>query len=279
MTDPFRQILTLALLSSCVLPSLVLADDCEHEKDLSFTVDASGIQSLDIDVGAGYLRVRGDENARQVQVDARACADSARRLEGLDLVFEQDNGKLRIESREASFTGFSLSGSRYARINIDLVVPAATQVSIDDDSGEITVANVNEGLQIKDDSGSIALENIGGDVRIEDGSGNIEVLAVTGNVDIDDDSGNIRISDVRGSVRVRDNSGSIRIDQVSGDVDIPDDGSGSITISNVGGSVRIDNDGSGNIDVFDVEGDFTARNTGSGGVDYSRIGGKVDVRE
>lgn len=251
----------IAVMMSPLTSPLTLAQDCRHEKDLSFSVDADGIKQILLDVGAGYLRISGDENATQIQVNARACANPKERLEGLDLEHRQRTGELQIETTAEAFVGFNLIGSNYARIDMDIVIPQSMALSIEDGSGDIDI------------------RNLVGNVQINDGSGSIELTAIEGDIDINDGSGDIQVVDVTGSARVTDGSGDISIRQITGDVVIPDDGSGSVRIDDVGGNVLIENDGSGSIRVDNVEGDFTALDTGSGSVNYGGIGGRVEVRD
>jgi hypothetical protein len=253
----FASITFIALLAS----PLALAQDCQHEKDLSFTVDADGIEQITLNVGAGYLRINGDESATQIQVNARACANPEERLDGLNLEHRLRAGELQIDTDADAYVGLKLIGSNYARIDLDIIIPQ------------------NMAMSIEDGSGDIEIRNLAGNVSINDGSGEIELAGIAGDIDINDGSGDINVTDITGSVRVEDGSGSVSIRRVSGDVVIPDDGSGSLRIADVGGDVLIENDGSGSIRVDNVEGDFIALDTGSGSLNFSGITGRVQVRE
>lgn len=253
---------TSVLLAGCLISPIAMADSCRYSRDINFDVAVDGLKQLDLDVGAGYLDVRGAPGAGDISVRAKACADSQDLLDEMDLTQNRRGDTLSISSEvDRSGSPFTLFGMSYAYIDVDIRIPAGLTIQIEDGSGDITI------------------EDASGDFEIDDGSGEINIRSVVGNIEIDDGSGDVRLEDVTGTVRIEDGSGDIDLERINGDVYIPDDGSGSIRAQNVTGNVTIDDDGSGDIDVHDVTGDFIARDTGSGGVDYSGIGGRVDVRE
>ncbi|OFE13088.1 hypothetical protein PHACT_08020 [Pseudohongiella acticola] len=273
------RILLTGILPLALLSGTALAEEC---KDINFTLDSDDIRSLTLDVGAGYLGIIGsaDDNA-PIEVQARACADSRRRLDDMEILTERrgDTWELETVTPDQNFNVFSLfSGSFNAHIDIDLTVPAGLLLDIDDGSGNIDVRNFHGELLIDDGSGDLRIVDSSGPVRIDDGSGDIDISDVEGRIDVDDGSGSMTITGTR-DVRVRDGSGDIRVRDTEGDVVIADDGSGDIRIERVSGNVRIDDDGSGDITVRDVQGDFGARDTGSGGIDYRDIGGRIDVQD
>jgi DUF4097 and DUF4098 domain-containing protein YvlB len=274
-----RVLLTCFLLAF-MISSVAMAEEC---KDIDFTLDTDGIRVLELDTGAGYLDITGTSGSSDIEIRARACTDSRRRLEDMDVLYQRRGNAWEVETETGDARdGFSLFSlfdfDSHASIDVDVRVPAGLLLDIDDGSGAINVRDVTGELRINDGSGEIELSRFTGEVDIDDGSGGTDIHDVNGRVRVNDGSGSITIARTM-DVTVRDGSGSISIRDIEGNVDVPDDGSGSITIERVSGNVLIDDDGSGDIRVDEVRGDFTARNTGSGDLDYRNVDGRVDVRD
>jgi hypothetical protein len=240
------------------------ASSNQAEKEFNLNLQAEGITMFEIDCGAGYLKVKGVEGLKQIEVDARLVAkgiedDDLEEFKNkyVELKLEQDGKKARLISEiKSGFSVSSLFKHKEARIDLDVRMPKNLDLEIDDGSGSMEVSNIDGNLEVDDGSGSIeianikgwvkiddgsgstTLENIGGKVKINDGSGTIKITDVGGDVDVDDSSGTISIYNIKGSVVVDDGSGGIVIDGVDKDVNIKSAGSGSLTIRNVKGKVR-----------------------------------------
>ena len=245
---------TLPILAAALLVALpALGDDCDHTAPREDSVDAGGVELIEIDAAAGSLRVVGRAGADVVQVRGEACASSESLLADIQLTVRRSGDRVRIVAEMPNNTW----GRSTARLDLDIEVPAGVAVKIDDGSGSIEVRGIGS-LDIEDGSGAIEVEDIEGDLRIEDGSGEIEATRVAG------------------EVRIEDGSGAIELRSV-GSVLIEEDGSGEIDIVEVEGDVMVRSDGSGSISVRDVGGDFTVRRDGSGGIRHDRVAGRVRV--
>lgn len=274
------RVLITCFLLAFLISSVAMAEEC---KDIDVTLDAGGIRGLELNTGAGYLDVTGSSDSGDIEVYARACTDSRRRLEEMDVLYQLRGDTWEVETdvgnAREGFRLFSLFDvNSEARIDMDVRVPAGLLLDIDDGSGAINVRGVTGELRINDGSGGIGLSNITGPVDIDDGSGEIDINDVNGTVRINDGSGSIAVARTL-DVTVRDGSGSMRISDIEGTVHVPDDGSGSIHIEHISGHVHVDDDGSGEIRVEDVRGDLTVSGAGSGGVHYRDVDGRVDVPE
>jgi hypothetical protein len=240
------------------------ASSYQAEKEFNLNLQAEGIKMFEIDCGAGYLRVKGVEGLKQIEVNATLVTkgiddDDLEEFKNkyVKLKLEQDGKKARLISEiKSGFSVSSLFKRKEARINLDVRIPKNLDLEIDDGSGSIEVSGVNGNVEVDDGSGSIEIanikgwvniddgsgstivENIGGKVKVNDGSGTIKITDVGGDVDVDDSSGTVSIYDIQGSVVVDDGSGGIVIDGVEKDVYIKSSGSGSLTINNVKGKVR-----------------------------------------
>ncbi len=236
--------ITSLLLSGCII-NVNGADmgPLEHEyRELS--LDASALQQLIAQTGAGKLNIVGAEALQQIKVQA-------------DIYYHQDQspdldlytkGKQAI--LKAEFNN-SVSFGRSPYIDLTIQVPAELALDIDDGSGAINIAKVNANIQIEDGSGAINI--VGGhNLAIDDGSGSISVSQVQGNITLDDGSGAIDINQVQGNVNIKDGSGSLSVRQVLGKVTI-DDGSGDIEVEHAQGLTIVDA-GSGDVRFDNING-------------------------
>jgi len=249
-----RKILFLAILllfASFVFP---------YEKTKKLNLPSQGIEKLEIDCTAGFLKIYGIEGLAKVEVTAEIIVKGKKVRD--EEKFIQENIELSLEKRgnkavliskfKQSFPHISF---RTKVINLTVNVPKNINLWIDDSSGSMSVEDINGEIDIEDSSGDIRIEDIRGNVEINDGSGDIEAITISGYLSINDGSGGI---DVKGVV---------------GDVSI-DDGSGSIYVNNTGGSVTV-NDGSGSINIDGVEKDVIIKNDGSGGLRVRNVKGNI----
>ncbi len=222
-------------------------------------VDASGARTVEVEAGAGSLRVEGKPGLRQVEVNGTARSSSQRFLSEIRLIAERRGNVIFIKAdmpEQRGFDDYNFS----AALDLVIQVPQGMNADISDGSGDTRVSGV-------------------GELDATDGSGDFSVDGAAGTVHITDGSGTLRIENVTGDVRVRDGSGEIDVRNVTGSFTVESDGSGGITATDVRGSVIVEHDGSGNIDVSKVGRDFRVESKGSGEIDYSSVSGQVDIPE
>jgi hypothetical protein len=231
-----------------------------YEDVRNLSLSAKGIYELEIDCGAGFLKVYGKQGLNTIKVEAEIVLEgrSDKNAEEflkkyLDLSLEKRGSRAVLTSGFKEYR--SLFSFRNKLINLTVSIPAEMDLDVDDGSGYITI------------------EDIAGNLVIDDGSGDIEIVNNKGNVDVDDGSGEVELEEITGDVSVDDGSGDVSVKGVSGDVSV-DDGSGSIIIRNVGGSVTV-RDGSGSISIDGVEKDVSIPSDGSGSVRINNVKGKV----
>ena len=246
-------LLTLVAGAGLLIVGAAAAEDCDHIAPREETLDVSGVELIEIDASAGYLRVVGEDRSSELRIRGEACASSERLLEDVQLVVRRYGSRIRVVAEIPD----SLWGNSTARLDLNIDLPSNIPLEIDDGSGAMEVRHVAS-VVIDDGSGAIEIEDVRGDLRIDDGSGAIEVSEVSGEVRIDDGSGEIDLRKV----------GSVLID---------DDGSGEIEIVGVYGDVMVRSDGSGSISVREVDGDFTVRRDGSGDIQHDAVAGLVNV--
>lgn len=228
------------------------------EKTKVLTLEVKGIDLLEIDSGAGFLKVEGVPDLSQIEVTAEIIVrgmrqDKAERFcqERLVLKLEKWGHRARLVGKfKAHFSLFNW-GEKFCHLTVR--VPQEINLSIDDSSGPITVSHIKGNLNLDDSSGAILVSDIAGEVVIEDNSGDLKVTHIQGPVIIDDGSGDIFLKDITGQVQIDDGSGEIRVAQVKGKV-IISDGSGSIWVKEVDQDVIIQEAGSGQIYLAKIKG-------------------------
>lgn len=223
------------------LLSAGLANAAGHQETRELSLDAAKIVLLEVDAGAGSLKITGEPGRSVIAVTATIRTDErdlekARGAFAEDIVLTlQESGERAVLQAKAE-SGFWNRGDGLA---IDLVVrmPERLSMAIDDGSGGIEINSIKGDVSVDDGSGEIAMADIGGNVTIDDGSGAVTVSNVGGNLSITDGSGNIRVRQVSGSVTVDDGSGGIDVRDVSQDLTIVNDGTGSLKFSDIKGKV------------------------------------------
>jgi DUF4097 and DUF4098 domain-containing protein YvlB len=249
--------MTFAILAAALVATAAQGqEECRFEATREATIRASTRDRLELIARSGKLVVEGQSGASEVRVVGRACASSRDLLDELVIESGRNGTAVRVEVAEID-QDFDWSGNRYARLDLEIVVPAGMAANIEDGSGEMTLSGLGA-LSIDDGSGEVRAVNISGDVRIDDGSGSLTLEDIDGDVEIEDGSGEVEIRGVTGSVTIND-------------------GSGAINVTDVRGNVRVPSDGSGGVDASDVEGDLTVASKGSGSVQYRNVRGTVDV--
>jgi len=223
-------------------------------------VDASGAKSVEVEAGAGTLRVEGKAGLRQVQVTGTARSSSQEFLAKIKLIAERRGDVVFIKA-DIPENKWSYNDDNYdASLDLVIEVPQGINADVSDGSGDAKILNV-------------------GSLEATDGSGSFSVIGAAGSVRITDGSGDLTIENVGGDVTVDDGSGDINVRSVTGSFTVLSDGSGGIYATDVRGSVVVQNDGSGSIEVNKVGKDFKVESKGSGSIDYAEVSGQIDIPE
>lgn len=239
------------------LPALA-AQSCKYEAPRQLHDDLKGVHSVRIAVHAEDLHVTGSASASALTLDGRACASSKEVLDSLTVESHREGDELVIELARREGMHFSLFGSSYSSLDVNVHLPSGMPVTVAVGSGDADVSDLQQ-LDSQVGSGDLHVKRIAGRFATSVGSGDVDA----------DDLGSLSIGSV--------GSGDARIDGVHGDARVGSIGSGDVTIRHVGGSVHADTIGSGDLGVHDVAGDFSLGAKGSGDVDYSGVKGKVSV--
>jgi hypothetical protein len=222
-------------------------------------VDAAGAKGVEVEAGAGSLRVEGKPGLRQVQVTGTAWSSSQQFLNRIKLIAERRGDVVFIKADIPDNEDDNSWRDNYsAALDLVVEVPQGMNAEVGDGSGEAKILNV-------------------GSLEMSDGSGSLSVIGAAGSVRITDGSGDLTIENVGGDVSVRDGSGDITVRNVTGSFTVESDGSGGIFATDVKGSVLVQNDGSGSIEVNKVGKDLRVENKGSGDIEYTDVSGQIDI--
>lgn len=257
---------------SVLLPLSFLAVACIAEErlvaELDDTLFAGGLTSLDVVVGAGDLRIEGQEGLEEIHVEVRVitqfsdCDQDEEVLDDMDFeLYATEDGEARL------WVDMDEDWGTYWA-DVVVTMPAAMALELRDTSGDLDVSKVAS-LDLDDTTGDATIDGIAGDVEIEDGSGDLRIAHVGGKLVLNDGTGDTDILDVAGLVEVVDGSGDLWMEEVFTDVRI-EDGTGDMDLRFIDGDVIIE-DGSGDIDVRDVSGTVSIHD-GAGDIHAEGVG-------
>ena len=221
-------------------------------------VDAAGAKGVEVEAGAGSLRVEGKPGLRQVQVTGTARSSSQQFLNNIKLIAERRGDVVFIKADIPDGDDDSWRDNYSAALDLVIEVPQGMNAEVGDGSGDARILNV-------------------GSLEMSDGSGSLSVIGAAGSVRVTDGSGDLTIENVGGDVNVRDGSGDITVRNVTGSFTVESDGSGGIFATDVKGSVLVQNDGSGSIEVSKVGKDLRVESKGSGDIEYTDVSGQIDI--
>ena len=233
-----RSLVVMAMFAS----SLTFAAWNGYTETRDLELPVSGIEILEIDAGAGSIRVNGASDADNILVKATIRVDDdddgAQKhiAKNLVLKLEKKRNKALLD---AYFENGTWTFHDSAQVDLEVSIPHGLALFVDDGSGAIDIEDVRGAVEIDDGSGPMDIKGAAS-VVVDDGSGPITIANVSGDVEVEDGSGNIHIRAVGGTVVIDDGSGSIDVEDVEQDLDIVDAGSGGVRIADIRGLVSQD---------------------------------------
>lgn len=253
---------TLVALSALAGAGPALAWNCAYEKNLEAALDLAGSERLAVAAAAGDLRITGHSDGDVAIVRGKVCASEEEWLDEAEIV-TTGGASARIEVALPDASGWSLVGSRYVYMDLEIQVPEGLALDVRDSSGDAEIRGTGP-LTVQDSSGDLEIREVDGAVELDDSSGDIDLVEIAGDVTVrSDSSGDIDGRDIGGSVRVeRDSSGEIRFEDVKGDFVVERDSSGDIVADTIGGDFRVLRDGSGAVRSREVTGEVEVPDQG-----------------
>ncbi|MCG9731460.1 DUF4097 domain-containing protein [Shewanella sp. Isolate13] len=231
-------------LSGCIINvNGTSAGPLNHQKK-QLQIDASHIETLVAETGAGDLNIQGVDGLSQIMVTADIYTYGD--IES-NLSLKQNGAKATLIAEFDS----SINFQRSPYIDLTIQVPSSMMLDIDDGSGDIEIKGLSANITLDDGSGDVWIKG-GNELNIQDGSGSVEVSNTTGKLTLEDGSGSITLSGIGGDTHIDDGSGDLSVKNVNGHVVI-DDGSGDIDVDNTLGLSIIES-GSGDLSVDNIKG-------------------------
>ena len=127
---------------------------CKYEKNIDVTLDLAGSDQLAIRSGAGDLRITGHADSTEARVRGKLCASKEKWLEGSGVVTEGGTRASIASSLPDINSGWSLLGSNYLYLDLDIEVPAGLALEVHDSSGDMELHGTGS-ARIRDSSGDI----------------------------------------------------------------------------------------------------------------------------
>jgi hypothetical protein len=211
--------LALTVVSGCVI--YVPADAPLQERQQTLSLPASELTTLVATTGAGNLTVVGSSTSTTVEVNATIYS-----VEEDDITLTLDkrgtSAVLTAQLRERAYA------NNRARIDLEITVPAAFALTLEDGSGNVDITGLQGDLDITEGSGELKVQG-GHHVNVVDGSGNLSITDATGDVTVEDGSGHLAVFRTGGTVTIDDGSGDITVEQAGG-LTIKNAGSGALRV-------------------------------------------------
>ncbi len=207
------------------------------------------------------IRVSGKKNAKAWnESDAQQAADRV----GVEIVKNGDGYEIHP-------SGVSTGDSRIS-FDLDVAVPKKALLTIRNEKGDITVADMAKALQVTNGVGNIEIRDTGGDVDIETRKSDIKVSDTKGSVKISGHGGEINVSGATGGLTIDGEFyGAIRADKVAKGVRFVSNRT-DLTLSQLAGHMEAS---PGHLEIFDAPGNVTVRTQDD--ITLENTGGKVKI--
>src|ERR1700674_1730273 len=207
------------------------------------------------------IRISGKKNAKAWnENDAQKVADGV----GVEIVQNGDGFEIRP-------TGGSGSDS-HIRLDLDVAVPKKAALTIRNEKGDITIADMAKPLNVTNGVGHVEIRGTTGDVNIDTRKSDIKVSDTNGNVKISGHGGEINVSGATGGLTIDGEFyGAIRADKVAKGVRFISQRT-DLTLSQLSGHMEAS---PGNLEIFDAPGNLSVRTQDD--ITIENAGGKVKV--
>jgi len=217
------------------------------------------------------IRVSGKKNAKAWnENDDQQAADRV----GVEIVKNGDGYEIHP-------SGVGTGDSRIS-FDLDVAVPKKASLTIRNEKGDITVADMAKAISVTNGVGNIEIRDTGGDVDIETRKSDIKVSDTRGSIKISGHGGEINVSGATGGLTIDGEFyGAIRADKVAKGVRFVSHRT-DLTLSQLAGHMEAS---PGHLEIYDAPGnvtvktqdDITLENTG-GKVKIENRRGNVEVR-
>jgi len=221
--------------------------------------------------GYGNISVRPSEDS-QIRVSGKKKAkawnesDAQQFAERASVEIAQNGDGYEIRPM-----GVSAGDSRIS-IDLEVAVPKKASLTIRNEKGDITVADMARPVNVTNGVGDIEVRGTGGDVNIDTRKSDIKVSDTKGNIKISGHGGEINVSSATGGLTVDGEFyGAIRADKIAKGVRFLSRRT-DLTLSQLAGHMEANR---GNLEIFDAPGNLSVRTQDD--ITLENAGGKVKV--
>ncbi|HXJ44945.1 MAG TPA: DUF4097 family beta strand repeat-containing protein, partial [Bryobacteraceae bacterium] len=236
--------------------------------DVNASSPAAGVTRIVLDNIKGNLSLKGEATTEvrltgHKTIRAFNHADADRAHQQSQIRLDREGDLLIVRATEpANNRMLSIS------TDLDLVIPKGLSVETRNRAGDLSIEDIDGGVDISTGRGDVRLNRIGKDVKVESSrSGLVRATEVKGNVDLQGRGSEVQIENIQGEVKVNgeysgtlefrslakslhftSNRSDMRIEQIPGSVVLD---LGQLKINNVIGPVRFQT-GSRDIEITDA---------------------------
>jgi DUF4097 and DUF4098 domain-containing protein YvlB len=207
------------------------------------------------------IRVNGKKNVRSWnQTDARRVAERI----GVEIVANGDGFEVQ-----------PTSGDSRVSVDMDVVVPSKAAVTIRNEKGDISVADMGTSVTINSGSGDIDVRNTNGDVNIDMRRGDAKISSTKGDVKVSGTGDSVDVVNATGNFTINGEFvGPIRAEKVAKGVRFVSHRT-DLTLTQLSGHMEA---GSGNLEVVDAPGNLNVR-THEEEIRVENAGGKIKIED
>ena len=230
MMKTWRWVLTAALALAFVAGATARAGS-DGQLVLEETHDISRGGTLRVESGRGGVVITG-ESRSDVHIEVRAedmDVEDVRELLHLDVREISHGLQITVDIKERR----GLFGRSRGHVWVEVSVPRTIDLDIDNNSGGVSVRDIDGNVRVDNGSGGVRLDGIEGDVDIDNNSGGVSIQSLRGDLMVENGSGGIKVTDVQGDVSIDNNSGGVKLTAVDGRLEV-DNGSGGIHVKLTG---------------------------------------------
>jgi LiaI-LiaF-like transmembrane region len=218
----------------------------------------------------GDINVRSSDEA-EIRVNGKKGVKSWNENEARKIV---DEVSVEIAKQGDGFEVRPAGGSESrVSMDMDVVVPRKANLTVRNDKGDISVADMATSVNVNSGNGDVEIRNTDGDVNIDMRRGDAKVSSTKGDVKISGGGDSAEVTDATGSLTVNGEFvGPVRADKVARGVRYVSHRT-DLTVTQLGGHMEV---GSGNIEIVDAPGNVNLR-THEEEISLENVGGKIKV--
>ncbi|MET3210412.1 UNVERIFIED_CONTAM: hypothetical protein ABIC26_003372 [Paenibacillus sp. PvR008] len=224
--------ITTLMIFSMLLLTVACSSKPATSSNKELELSAANISSLVLDNSNGKIEVIGKKDTDKIQASVIATGNN---MDKLKLSLE---GKDGVATLNAFFEGqFMSTGAQ--NVDIKLTIPEQIKLEIKHPhrDGDIQVTHLASDVSIDNVNGNITLQEIGGAIDLKNRDGEITIQDSSSDVNIENVNGHIKADKIGGTAYIELGDGSLDINQVSKDVVIIQSGNGKVSVGDVKGKV------------------------------------------